>query len=446
MAGVFENKDRKMIPNWRSFNKTVLMGELDMSLVKPIVVPNLSIDSYIEDFKEKKTVPHAADLISASIVNGCEQNESVKDAATFIIANKKHATKSQSDIADRIVGDVNKDIENKLSNITIKELDNCLPIDFYRNRIKLIKKYVIEYPYNPISWVELSRSYSILGQEKQAVSAMKSAVQLCSDNRFILRSAIRLFAHYGDIELAHDIVRKSTITNYDPWITSAEIAIASLRGRSSKFIKRGIELLNSNKFSPFSTTELASSIGTIELAAGSRKKSRELFNKSLIAPNDNSLAQMEWILNQKDKTLFDRSLIKMQNEHNFEAQALFNFHDKKLVDALNNTCQWFCDMPFSKRPVMLGTHIAEILGYTNLAVKFLETSLISHPNDPQLLNNIAYYLALENKTDEALKYYNKINYNSDISKLTEICTTATYGLICFRTQNIMKEEKHTFVQ
>lgn len=29
---------------------------------------------------------------------------------------------------------------------------------------------------------------------------------------------------------------------------------------------------------------------------GSRKKSRNFFNQSLIAPNDNSLAQAEWVI------------------------------------------------------------------------------------------------------------------------------------------------------
>ena len=49
-------------------------------------------------------------------------------------------------------------------------------------------------------------------------------------------------------------------------------------------------------------SELASSIGTVELLYGSNKKSRELFKKSLISPNDNTLAQVEWAAT-KDKNL-----------------------------------------------------------------------------------------------------------------------------------------------
>ncbi len=432
MALVFENKDRRVIPNWRSFNTTTILGELDSALITPRDGPILNIDSYIDDFTENESVPYAADLISSSIVNGFEDNEEVKRAAKFILTKQESVTYSQYSVAKRIIQGVQEKTERKIDEITITELSNCLPIWDYRTRIRDLKIQVIEFPYNPILWVELSRCYSILGHEKQSIRAMKMAVQLAPENRFVLRCAVRLFSRYSDLELAHDIVRRKRITSFDPWLTSAEIAIATLRGRNSKFIKKGVELLYSNNFSPFSTTELASSLATVELLSGGRKKSKDLFSKSLLSPNDNSLAQIEWVLNEKDKTLFDRSQINVFTNHSFEAQALSNFHNKKLVDALNNTCQWFCDMPFSKSPIMLGSHISSILGQNHLSIKFLESGLISHPNDAQMLNNIAYYLALDNKTKEASIYLKKINLSSEVNKLTEICLTATKGLIHFR--------------
>jgi len=39
---------------------------------------------------------------------------------------------------------------------------------------------------------------------------------------------------------------------------------------------------------------LASAVATIELISGSNKSAKSLFNLSLQAPNDNSLAQIEW--------------------------------------------------------------------------------------------------------------------------------------------------------
>lgn len=146
-------------------------------------------------------------------------------------------------------------------------------------------------------------------------------------------------------------------------------------------MKKGIALVESNSFSPFMITELTGAIATTELLNGNRKKSRKMFRKSLVSPNDNSLAQIEWILNSKDKDLLDRSEIKVTTKCNYEALAISNFYKKNLVEALNNTCQWFCDMPYSKRPVILGSGIADFLDNRQLAIDFLKKGLIAHEGD-----------------------------------------------------------------
>jgi tetratricopeptide (TPR) repeat protein len=436
MAVIIEKKERRLIPNWRSFPTTILLGELDSSSINPVQKPNLSIEDYIEDFRENGTIPFAADLISASVVNGFTDNKDVKRAAQFILDKKNQVTQSQYDISKKILSTTNENpAECFIDTITITQLEKCLPKEWYISKIQHLKKYVGDFPYNPIAWVELSRCYSILGQEKQALKSMKIAVQLAQNNRFVLRSAVRLFSHYNEVDVAHDILRKNNMINYDPWLMSAEISVANLQGRNSKFIKRGIDLVESRNFSPFSITELASSIGTIELLSGERKKSKKMFGKSLVSPNDNSLAQIEWVLNNKDKSLIDKEQINIQPKHNFEAQAISNFYDKKLIEALNNTCQWFCDMPFSKRPVIMGSNIAGILDNRDLAVNFLKAGLIAHSNDAQMLNNIAYYLALDNKTIDAAKFIEKVNWQN-LNKLTEICLIATRGLIYFRENKI----------
>lgn len=439
MAVINEKKERRLIPNWRSFSTTIALGELDSSSVVPFAKPNLSIADYITDFQENETVPFAADLVSASIVNGFTKNDEVQKAAQFIMDRPSEATKTQYDISKNILSTTEIPVESQIESITIKELENCLSKNDFFLQIQKLKKYLIDFPNNPIAWVELSRCYSILGQEKQAIKAMKIAIQLAPENRFVVRCAVRLFSHYYELEIAHDILKKTRLTSFDPWLTSAEISISMLQKRNSRFIKKGIELVESKNLSPFSITELSSSIATVELLEGDRKKSRKMFAKSLISPNDNSLAQIEWVLNNKDSTLFDREQINIQTKHNFEAQAFSNYYQaiskdgdkKKLIDALNNTCQWFCDTPFAKRPVMMGSSIAAILNNRDLSIKFLELGLIAHSTDAEMLNNIAYYLALNNRTNDAMSYLDKVDFQKT-SKSIEICLEATYGLVCFR--------------
>ena len=433
MAAIIEEKERRVIPNWRSFEITASLGELNANKLKSNDFPKLSIDSYIRDFRNNSSVPFAADLLSAALVNGFDDNNNVKDAAQFLLSNKQEITTSQEELAYRILNGPSSS-QDVIDSITIKQLNDNITNQDFINRIRVLKQYLIEFPYDPIAWVELSRCYSILGQEGKAVQAMKYAVQLSPDNRFVIRSATRLFTHYGDLDFAQYVLRNSGMLRKDPWLLSAEVSVNTMKGKVSNLLKRGIEIIDSNNYSPFSTTELAASIGTVHLLAGDRKKSRKMFTQSLVSPNDNSIAQVEWVLNSKDKCLFDKNAINIKTQHSYEAMAINNFYNNNLIEALNNACQWFCDMPFSKRPVMMGSCVADLLNNKNLAITFLKKGLMSNSNDCQLLNNIAYYYALENNLDEANKYIEKID-NKLVGEVDGICITATKGLIKFREKD-----------
>ena len=50
MANIFEFQQRRVIPNWRTFYSTVLLGELNNTTI-PKDLPNLNIDLYITDWK-----------------------------------------------------------------------------------------------------------------------------------------------------------------------------------------------------------------------------------------------------------------------------------------------------------------------------------------------------------------------------------------------------------
>ena len=438
MANLFEHKDRRVIPNWRSFGKTTTLGELNsFQIERSFAQQETSIDEYVIDWKLNKTVIHAADLLSAAIVNNKRNDNSVIDAAHFILGNRDRATLSQISLANAILNKtVEKDLSERFNEVTLDKLPNLINPEPIRIKIKETKNLLRLYPMNAILYVELSRYYSILGQEFNSIRAMKSALHLAPNNRFVLRCATRLFAHYDTeendhLDYIHSFLRKSPMTLVDPWLTSAEISISTIRNRTSRFIKKGIELVNSKNISPFNFTELASSIGTVELLYGGSKKSREFFNKSLISPNDNSLAQIEWASTKDNSLDINPSLFGVKM--NFEALALDNFQNKQYVIALDNAAKWFIDMPFSKRPIMFGSNLAStILKDQQKSISFLNAGLISHPNDPQLINNLAYALALDDKPIEAFEQLNKIRNEEDYDDVTQICLLATRGLAYFR--------------
>ena len=439
MANLFEHKDRRVVPNWRSFGKTTALGELNSFQAESnFPAQETSIEDYIIDWQINKTVIHAGDLLSAAIVNNQRSGKAVIEAADFILQNQAEATKSQISLANNILNKpVERDLTEGFKEVTLDTLPSLINPEPIRAKIKETKKLLLSFSQNPILYVELSRYYSILGQEENSIKAMKTALHLAPNNRFVLRCATRLFAHYQNdsndhLNYIHRYLRKSPLTLVDPWLASAEISIATIKKTTSKFIKKGIELVNSKNISPFNFTELASSLGTVELLFGGTKKSRDFFSKSLISPNDNSLAQIEWA-STKDKQLeIDPS--KFEVKMNFEALALDSFQNLDFDSALDNAAKWFIDMPFSKRPIMFGSNLAStILKDQAKSISLINAGLISHPNDPQLINNFAYALALDNRPEEAFKQLQKIKDESEIDEVTSICLMATRGLSFFRS-------------
>jgi Tfp pilus assembly protein PilF len=434
MANIFENKDRHVIPNWRSFENTAKLGELNGS--KTIQLNSSfkpDISDLLEDWKENKNLGVAGDILGVAIVCNQQNDKIVKDVSDFVI-------KQANDATPALIKAANSIRQNKKEEIDFPfEIKNIQTFAFRENlealfqRIKWYKQRLIQNPNNPIAWVELSRLYSINGQEIQAEKAMRNALFLAPENRFVLRNMARFFVHIGDIDFAHDNIKKSIITQHDPWVMATEIALADLRGRGSTFAKKGIQLINSNSFHPFNITELSSSIGTLELSNSSIKKSKKLFEKSLIHPNDNSLAQAEWVSQEENRILnFDPSKFNVNNS--FEALARDAKEKKNWNKAIELSKNWFLDLPFSKGGILFGNEIAtsKLKDHTK-AVEIAKLGLVSHPNDHQLLNNIVYSLCLDNKIEEAEKHFNKIRLSQlDDSDINKVCITATKGLLHFR--------------
>lgn len=438
MANLFEHKDRRVIPNWRSFGKSTTLGELNSFQVENRNSgQETSIEDYVIDWKLNRTVIHASDLLSAAISNNKKNNPSVADAANFILENKHKATTSQISLANHILNNkLPVELSLRFKEVNIDKLPSLINPEPIRERIRETKNLLRAYPANPIWYVELSRYYSILGQEENSIWAMKTALHFAPNNRFVLRCATRVFAHYHNeknnyLEYIHNFLRKSPMTIIDPWLASAEISIATIQKRTSKLIKNGIALINSKNISPFNFTELASSIGTVELLNGSTKKSREYFNKSLINPNDNSLAQLEWASTKDSQLNIDPNNFSV--DMNFEAMTLDAYHNSDYDAALDNAAKWFFDMPFSLRPILFASNLAStILKDQAKSILFLNAGLTSHPYDPLLINNLAYALALDDKPSEAFKQLNKIRNDAHIEQTTQICLDATKGLAYIR--------------
>lgn len=434
MADFFEKKSRHLIPNWRSFENTAKLGELNGSKglkLDSSFKPDMS--DLIDDWQAHQNIGVAGDILGAALVCNQETNKTVIEIANFVLKNKQLASNAIITAAKNILKPKYESIQLSLDIENPESFnDKSILLEIYI-KINELKGKLIDNPYNPINWIEIARYYSILGQDKKAERSIKNALFLASENRFILRSAARFFVHIGDIEFAHDIVRKSELTKHDPWLLATEIALATLRNQNSRFANTGLQLLKFGNFHPFNITELASSIATLELKNSSIKKSKKLFKQSLINPNDNSLAQAEWA-SQEEKKLAQVNPEQFNLNNSFEALARDLSEQKKWNESIEFSKKWFYDLPFSRMPVLFGSEIASRkLKDHNQAVELAKLGLLSHPNDPQLLNNIIYYLCLQDKMEDAGGYLEKVRKEDlNAKNIHGICLTATRGLYYFR--------------
>jgi tetratricopeptide (TPR) repeat protein len=227
--------------------------------------------------------------------------------------------------------------------------------------------------------------------------------------------------------------REATLT--DPWLLSAEIAAATVAGHSSRHIKRGRALLAAGHHSPRHLTELASALATVEMNDGNLPRARKLFRASLQAPNDNSVAQAGWA-GRRDSGLGigDEGL---DIPRSFEARAWHDFMRDDWTSAVNNCREWLEDEPFSKRPAIVGSHIALVsLADYKAAEELLTAALRANRGDSGLLNNLAVALVDQGRLEEARSVFGRIRV-SDLDPGWQVAVKATEGLLAFRAGDVV---------
>ncbi|MGI8655577.1 MAG: hypothetical protein ACR2LC_10185 [Pyrinomonadaceae bacterium] len=443
-------KHRNIIPRWRDFRTTLSLGELD-SVGTYDDEPDTSdqnldfLADKVQDWRNHKTPSFAADLVSSALV--LRREDDAREAATFLLDSDTSASKIAKELASKILTpsrqiDQEQDVYPPLSDVQIvdpKEVNRRAGANIRKLRVRLMRE-----PRNAIAWVDLAREYTLLGfPVKKITRPMEIALALAPDNRFILRSAARLYVHLDEPDRARYILRRTELTRYDPWLLAAEIGVSSHAGKPSSYIKRGAGLVSDTDFAPSQTTELASALATVEVFFGSRSKARKLFRKSLSDPNENSAAQAEWGSHQLNN--FDVDFIDVNIPRIFEARALDYYHNGQWNDAFKQSVNWYYDQPFSSLPSALSSYLAcTILEDYRTAAALAKLGLVANPNDPILWNNLAFSYANIGDISKAIEALDSID-RSDISNDTQTILLATEGLIRYRQGNV-NEGRRLYLQ
>ena len=424
MNEVVVKKPRRVIPRWRDFATTAALGELGP--LKPGAVP----DAPRADLKEAKQnwasfkSPLAAgELLTAALIE--RDWEALTEAATFLSGDDVAAPEFTKEIARHAVEWAAT--QNPFP--APQESATQAPL-FNRSIIGSIRRTLANFPYSAIHWIELALGYSIIGRPEKARRAVATALHLAPNDRFVLRCATRFFLHQDDPDRAMNVLNASRRTASDAWLLSAHLSVATILEKDSKFYKQARNTFESQSIPPFHLSELGSALATTELIDGNDRKAKKLFKAALVDPTENALAQALWARNQIALEQQDNLL---NLPRSFEANARFLLQAEKWDQAVTATEGWLNDEPFSGRPAILGSFLAgaaqQDFAKSERLARF---GLVANPNEPTLINNLAFAQACSGNPDEATRTLSQFP-KKDLTPEQETALIATAGLIEYRS-------------
>jgi tetratricopeptide (TPR) repeat protein len=425
-----EKRERRVIPRWRKSSKTMALGEaasVTDTLNKPVLTDKQKeLDSQIlkqkhDEWVNSGSIGLAVDLLNSAFVLG--QTHKAYNAADFIIQHPSEVTPEVVNLANKVInGQTSFDMQEPLPFLITSE-QIYLEIQIYKQRVK-------QFPRQPLVWLDLARSYLILGQIEKAEKALRIALALAPNHRLSVRAAVRFLLHLHEPEKAEYLLRNTPSLLIDPWLIATEISISTILNRPPKFIKQARQMIKSANFKQFHLSELTAALGTLELFGANSKKARELFRESLQDPTENAVAQAEYVERvHKVPTDYEKYY---NHPYNFEARTWESYSQNRFVEALNECRLWLNDEPFSKRPAFLAAFLIGLLDLDMTeAIQIMQRCYTANPHDSEVLNQMTYIHASTNQLKDAKSYFQQISYES-LDNRGQIVWNGNKGLLEFR--------------
>lgn len=425
MALPVEDKERHLLPRWHSSRRAAARDEV-RALVRPS--PRAVDDSAVladkaEAWEQHRTVSYASDLVSSALL--AESIPEAVAAARFLLtADGSRATART--LARRFLG-TDEDLG-------IPPSPDPHLRAVHRARIRDLRRRLVDGPRNPLAWADLAYEYTILALPEKASAAMAMALRMAPESRLILRSAVRLYVNAHNPERAIGIIRGAAVTPHDPWLIAAEISASSAGDRTPKFAKVGRSTLQADHHAPFHLSELAGAMATLEYSAGGTRTARRLFQRSLVDPTENAVAQAEWAARRLKLLTLDPQLLAAPGT--FEATARDRVRRGRFEDGMKEALLWLDDERFSREAAALASYVAAVgLRDYGASADAAETGLVSNPDDWLLTNNLVFALASAGRVDEAAAAFARL-HAAPLEGDAKATCSATDGLLRFRKGDV----------
>ncbi|MFC4455300.1 hypothetical protein [Deinococcus sonorensis] len=431
-------KDRRVIPRWREAKTAVQTGEASpINLTDSAEVDHqrktASLARLSNEFRQHPDIGRAADL--ASVAQLFDRSELAEDAAEYLLMHQEQTTAAALANARRIL---ELDKLDPRAHVLGDESQTEVDVDVIHAEVRRLRAKLRHFSLNPLAHLDLARVYTALGQFNKAERHIRTALGLAPHHRLVTRTAMRFHLHLGDPQTALRLLYQHPQAAADPWLVAAEISTAMVADQAPKFVRRGRELLDTRRQPPLHLSELAASLGTLELYAGRGKRAKQLFQTSMVQPTENTVAQVRWAQPHMVSDLIGERGVDVPR--NFEALAWQQYFNGHFLQARASFMSWLRDEPFSSRPAHMAAFLTDLLDpKPQAAIRLTRLALGADPDDALLLNNLAFYLANVGELEEAeLNVQRALQQQPD--KSTQVALLATQGLLAFRQGHSVQGE------
>jgi hypothetical protein len=118
-----------------------------------------------------------------------------------------------------------------------------------------------------------------------------------------------------------------------------------------------------------------------------------------------------------------------------EATTLQNYYRLKVRDALTTATEWALEEPYSKRPFIFGSFLADQLKEFSIAERLARDGLKANPDDFTLRNNLCFTLLKADKIPQAEQELGCLGEPENGRE--KIVFFATSGLLQFKKGNVV---------
>ncbi|MCR4303067.1 MAG: tetratricopeptide repeat protein [Gallionella sp.] len=387
----------------------------------------------LNEWRAEKSIGGAADLLNFAHISTALPL--LFEPAEYLVSLKEPISPVLKKVSSHFLkaGVFSNDVEISTTDLR--------PIIWYYHQASQLKKNIVINPRDAVALVDLARIYTALGQKDKAKKAILIAINLYPNHPFALRSAARFFIQNDEAEVALHLINSSPRTLHDPWLLASKLSIEEILGRQHRQLGTARSIVEAERISPYQLSELRGSIASILLTSGDIKQAKRMFNKALINPNDNVVAQALWAsqkygitINVRDDWLSD----PLSSEALYYQRCLEGDFDSAKDAAIS----WFVDEPFSPRPLRAATFALAILGEAKLSEQYALYGLLLDRDDTELRNNLVCALALQDKIDEAVEQLQRV-IHIERSQSNELSghTMANIGMILYREGNFQEAEE-----